>query len=156
MRPMKLVPDNTNIRFLRWRWVALAVSVLLLLGSLATVSTKGLNWGVDFVGGQQMRVTFAQPVNLGELRGRLGGMKAEFDADLHALRRITYTGVTFRTRTPDEVAAINEAMVADLWPLLSERRFTMPIDSAFELADFADALSRMRANAHFGKIVLRH
>ena len=88
--------------------------------------------------------------------GRLGGMKAEFDADLHALRRITYTGVTFRTRTPDEVAAINTAMVDDLWPLLSERHFAMPIDSVFELGAFEDALSRMRANAHFGKIVLRH
>src|SRR4029434_8675993 len=35
--------------------------------------------------------------------GRLGGMKGEFDFDLHALRRIDYIGVTFRTRTPDEV-----------------------------------------------------
>jgi preprotein translocase subunit SecF len=74
MRPLKLVPDNTNIRFLRWRWVAFAISILLLVGSIAIVATKGLNWGVDFVGGQQMRVTFAQPINLGELRSRLGAM----------------------------------------------------------------------------------
>ncbi len=71
MRPLKLVPDNTNIRFLRGRWVALAISVLLLIGSIATVATKGLNWGVDFVGGQQMRIAFAQPVDLAEFRSRL-------------------------------------------------------------------------------------
>jgi preprotein translocase subunit SecF len=71
MRPIKLVPDNTNIRFLRWRWVALAISVFLLLSSVALVSVRGLNWGVDFVGGQQMRVSFAKPVDIGELRIRL-------------------------------------------------------------------------------------
>ena len=71
MRPMKLVPDNTNFSFLRWRWVALAISVVLLVGSVAIVATKGLNWGVDFVGGQQMRITFAQAPALAELRNRI-------------------------------------------------------------------------------------
>lgn len=71
MRPLKLVPDNTNIGFLRWRWVALAVSITLLIASVALVSVRGLNWGVDFVGGQQIRVSFAKPVNIAELRNRL-------------------------------------------------------------------------------------
>jgi preprotein translocase subunit SecF len=74
MRPMKLVPDNTNIGFLRWRWVALAVSILLLTASVALTATRGLNWGVDFVGGQQMRITFAKSVDLAELRSRLGAL----------------------------------------------------------------------------------
>jgi preprotein translocase subunit SecF len=71
MRPLKFVPDNTNIGFLRWRWVALAISITLIFGSIALVATRGLNWGVDFVGGQQMRITFAQPVNVSELRNRI-------------------------------------------------------------------------------------
>ncbi len=71
MRPLKFIPDNTNIGFLRWRWVALALSAVLLIGSIAAVSTKGLNWGVDFVGGQQMRISFAQPVALADLRSRI-------------------------------------------------------------------------------------
>jgi NADPH2:quinone reductase len=41
-------------------------------------------------------------------------MKAEFDFDLHALRRIDYIGVTFRTRTLEEVREINRRMGADL------------------------------------------
>jgi NADPH2:quinone reductase len=88
--------------------------------------------------------------------GRLGGQKAEFDADLHALRRITYIGVTFRTRTPEEVAEITRALLADLTPALEAGRFRMPIDSVFPLEDFAPALAKMRANEHFGKIVLSH
>ncbi len=75
MRSLKLVPDNTNIGFLRWRWVALTVSILLIVGSVALVATRGLNWGVDFVGGQQMRITFAQPVDVGGLRNRIDALE---------------------------------------------------------------------------------
>jgi preprotein translocase subunit SecF len=58
MKLLKLVPDNTNIRFLRWRAPFYAISLLLMAASLALVFTKGLNLGVDFVGGQMIRFTF--------------------------------------------------------------------------------------------------
>ncbi|MCW2397690.1 MULTISPECIES: protein translocase subunit SecF [unclassified Sphingobium] len=69
MRLLKLVPDNTNIGFLKWRHVAMAISMISIIASIALVATRGLNLGVDFVGGQMMRVTFSQPVNLDALRG---------------------------------------------------------------------------------------
>ncbi len=77
MKLLKLVPDNTNIRFLRWRIPFYAVSLLLMAASLALVLTKGLNLGVDFIGGQMIRVTFEQSATapVAELReqvGRLG------------------------------------------------------------------------------------
>ena len=75
MRPLKFVPDNTNIQFLRYRWYALVLSVLLLIGSVAITAINGLNWGIDFVGGQSIRVTFQQPVNMGDLRSRLENME---------------------------------------------------------------------------------
>ncbi len=74
MRPMKFVPDNTNIAFLSYRRIALIVSIILLLSSVALVAMKGLNWGIDFVGGQSIRVTFQKPVEMSELRGRLDQM----------------------------------------------------------------------------------
>ena len=58
MKLLKLVPDNTNIRFLRWRVPFYTISLLLMAASLALVFTKGLNLGVDFIGGQMVRVTF--------------------------------------------------------------------------------------------------
>jgi NADPH2:quinone reductase len=88
--------------------------------------------------------------------GRLGGTRTEFDADLHALRRITYIGVTFRTRTLDEVAEINRRAVADLWAPLSAGQLKLPVDSVFAFADVDQALGRMARNQHFGKIVLKH
>jgi preprotein translocase subunit SecF len=58
MKLLKLVPDNTNIKFLKWRIPFYSVSLLLMAASLALVFTKGLNLGVDFVGGQMIRMTF--------------------------------------------------------------------------------------------------
>jgi NADPH2:quinone reductase len=86
--------------------------------------------------------------------GRLGGTKGEFDFDKHALKRIDYIGVTFRTRTPDEVREIVRLMRADLWPAVESGKLSLPIYKTYKLADIAEALSEMRANKHFGKIVI--
>lgn len=86
--------------------------------------------------------------------GRLGGAKAEFDFDLHALRRIRYIGVTFRTRSLEEVREINRRMRADLWAAVEAGGLHLPIDRVFPLAEAAEALAHMKANRHFGKIVL--
>ena len=74
MKLLKLVPDNTNIDFMRWRNLALVLSILITAASIALVFTRGLNWGVDFVGGQSVRVTFVQPPNLDQLRSRVDGL----------------------------------------------------------------------------------
>ena len=71
MRLLKLVPDNTNIDFMRWRNIALVLSILVTAASIALVFTRGLNLGIDFVGGQSVRVTFSQPPNLDDLRTRV-------------------------------------------------------------------------------------
>ena len=71
MKLLKLVPDNTNIDFMRWRNLALILSVLATVASLALVGVKGLNLGIDFVGGQVVRTNFAQPVDIEDLRGRV-------------------------------------------------------------------------------------
>jgi NADPH2:quinone reductase len=88
--------------------------------------------------------------------GRLGGNRGEFNADLHALRRVTYVGVTFRTRTAEEVAEINRLALADLWGPLTDGRLSLPIDEVFAFSEVGAALEKMARNDHFGKIVLRH
>ena len=47
MRLLKLVPDDTNIDFMKWRYIATGLSVLLMIISIALVATRGLNFGVD-------------------------------------------------------------------------------------------------------------
>jgi len=74
MKLLKLVPDHTNLDFMRWRNLALILSLLATAASIAFTVYRGLNLGVDFVGGQLIRVTFAQPIDVEQLRTRVDGM----------------------------------------------------------------------------------
>src|SRR3954469_17805808 len=117
---------------------------------------KGVDLIVDMVSASVANQNLAAAAILGRIVnvGRLGGMKGEFDFDLHALKRIDYIGVTFRTRSLAEVRAINRAMRADLWGAVEAGKLSLPIDKVFPLDRVAEALAMMGANRHFGKIVL--
>lgn len=124
---------------------------------LAATDGRGVDLVVDQVSGPGfnalMRATRigGRIVNV----GRLGGERAEFDFDLHALRRLSFVGVTFRTRNRAEVAEIVRRMRADLWGPLSAGKLTLPIDKVFGFDALPDAYEHMAANRHFGKIVVR-
>ncbi|WP_298465399.1 protein translocase subunit SecF [uncultured Erythrobacter sp.] len=60
MKLLKLVPADTNIKFLRLRLPFFVISMLLIAASWALVLTQGLNYGVDFAGGQEVQVTFTE------------------------------------------------------------------------------------------------
>jgi NADPH2:quinone reductase len=117
---------------------------------------KGVDLIVDMVSAPVANGNLEAAALLGRIVnvGRLGGTKGEFNFDLHALKRIDYIGVTFRTRTLEEVREIVKAMRADLWPALESGKLTLPIYRTFKLADIADGLAMMNANKHFGKIVI--
>jgi NADPH2:quinone reductase len=116
----------------------------------------GVNVIVDQVSGAMANANMQAAAVLGRIVnvGRLGGAKAEFDFDLHALKRISYIGVTFRTRSIAEVREINRRMRADLEEAAAAGELRLPLDSSFALDAAADAVAHMRANRHFGKIVL--
>jgi preprotein translocase subunit SecF len=71
MKLLKLVPENTNLDFMRWRNFALVISLLATAISIAFTIYRGLNLGIDFVGGQVVRVEFAKPVHIDDLRARV-------------------------------------------------------------------------------------
>jgi len=117
---------------------------------------KGVDLIVDLISGSVANQNLEAATILGRIVnvGRLGGMKGEFDFDKHALKRIDYIGVTFRTRSAEEVREINRLMRADLWPALEAGKLSLPIYKTYRLAAIAEALSVMRANRHFGKVVI--
>ncbi len=117
---------------------------------------KGVDLIVDLVSAPVANQNLEAASILGRIVnvGRLGGMKGEFDFDKHALKRIDYIGVTFRTRSAEEVREINRVMRADLWPAIEAGKLSLPIYKTFRLADIAEALALMRANRHFGKVVI--
>lgn len=123
---------------------------------LAATGGKGVNLVIDQVSAATINAAMRCTAILGRIVnvGRLGGMKGEFDFDTHATRRISYIGVTHRTRSRDEIRAEYAAMRRDLWQAVEEGRFTIPIDRVFPLDLVVEALGHMKANKHFGKIVL--
>lgn len=123
---------------------------------LAATGGRGVDLIVDQVSASVANANLRACAILGRIVnvGRLGGTRGEFDYDLHAMRRISYIGVTFRTRSLDEVREIVRRMRTDLWEAVEAGRLALPIDRVFPLAEAAAALEHMRANQHFGKIVL--
>jgi NADPH2:quinone reductase len=123
---------------------------------LAATEGRGVNLVVDQVSAATINAAMRCTAILGRIVnvGRLGGAKGEFDFDLHATRRIAYIGVTHRTRSREEIRAEYAAMRRDLWEAVEQGRFSIPIDKVFALDEVTDALAHMKANKHFGKIVL--
>jgi NADPH2:quinone reductase len=123
---------------------------------LKATDGKGVDLIVDQISGSVANGNLKATAIRGRIVnvGRLGGAKREFDFDLHALRRIDYIGVTFRTRSVEEVREINRRMRADLWPAVEAGKLALPIDRTFPLDEAAAALAHMKANKHLGKIVL--
>jgi len=73
-KPIHLVPPNTRINFMRNHKITFAISLILVLGSIGLLSTKGLNLGIDFAGGILMEVRAPQQPDLGDMRERLSGL----------------------------------------------------------------------------------
>ena len=74
MKLLKLVPDHTNLDFMRWRNLALILSLIATVISIGYTAYRGLNLGVDFVGGQLIRVSFPQPVDDEQLRTKVDSL----------------------------------------------------------------------------------
>ena len=74
-KPIRLVPPNTRIDFMRYHKITFAISVIMILGSIGLVFTKGLNLGIDFAGGILMEARAPQQPDLADMRARLGGLE---------------------------------------------------------------------------------
>lgn len=123
---------------------------------LAATDGAGVDLVIDMLAGPLFNATMqatrigGRIVNVGRMAGEAG----EVDFNLHSLRRISYVGVTFRTRTGREVAELVTRARADLGEAMACGTLTLPVDSRFPLAEADAAFAAMAANRHFGKIVL--
>ncbi|MEW6768460.1 MAG: zinc-binding dehydrogenase [Pseudomonadota bacterium] len=124
---------------------------------LKATGGKGVDLIIDQVSGKTANQNLAATRVLGRIVnvGRLGGTHGDFDFDLHAARRISYIGVTFRTRSIEEIREIFAKMKADIWPAVESGKLKLPIDRVFPFGDIAEAVTYMSANRHFGKIILK-
>ena len=96
MKLLKLVPDHTNVDFMRWRNLALVLSIIVTVASISYTVYRGLNLGIDFVGGQVVRAEFAKPVPIEQLRARIDSLGVG-EASIQALDK---NNRTYQIRLP--------------------------------------------------------
>ncbi|HEX6959718.1 MAG TPA: protein translocase subunit SecF [Ferrovibrio sp.] len=71
---LRLIPEKTNIKFMKGRFAGLAVSAFLSISSIILFFYPGLNYGIDFKGGVLMEVRMQDSANFPALRSLLGGL----------------------------------------------------------------------------------
>jgi NADPH:quinone reductase len=123
---------------------------------LQATGGEGVDLIVDQVSGQVASQNLKATKIKGRIVnvGRLGGAHADFNFDLHAARRISYIGVTFRTRSIEEIRDIFSEVRKDIWPAVESRQLQLPIDKVFTFDEIGKAFEHMEANRHLGKIVV--
>lgn len=77
MKLISLFTKPTNIDFIGLRKYAFFFSGLLMIVSVASLATKGLNYGIDFKGGVLMEVQSEQPVDMKIVREKLAGLNVD-------------------------------------------------------------------------------
>lgn len=117
---------------------------------------QGVNVILDMVAGNYV----AKEIECLSEDGRLviiavqGGVKSEINAGLVLRRRLTVTGSTLRARPVAFKAAIAQALLKNVWPLLASGRIKPVVHSTFAAQDAGKAHALMESNLHVGKIIL--
>ena len=71
MKTLKLIKQNTNIQFLKYKKITLSISIIFCLISFFSLFINGLNFGIDFKGGSLIEVKSDQSINISNIRSRL-------------------------------------------------------------------------------------
>lgn len=75
MKRLKLVPDKTNFPFVKYRHIAVGLSVAVMVASVVLLIAKGLNFGIDFEGGTVIEIETKGPADIADLRSKLGHLQ---------------------------------------------------------------------------------
>lgn len=68
---LEILSLKHTVNFLRHALPISIMSAVLVLGSLVSLATNGINWGLDFTGGTVVEMEFTNPVDLNALRVQL-------------------------------------------------------------------------------------
>jgi preprotein translocase subunit SecF len=68
---------NANYDFIRWRWHAIVLSLLVIAGGAVLMATRGLPLGIDFSGGSSLVVEFSEDTPLDLVRNAVSSLPGE-------------------------------------------------------------------------------
>jgi putative PIG3 family NAD(P)H quinone oxidoreductase len=117
---------------------------------------RGADVILDIIGGPNI----AKNIKASKPDGRIvqlafnAGSKVEIDLMPVMLKRLTYTGSTLRSRTPENKAEIRDSLALNVWPMFEEGKLKPVVNRTFPLAEAAAAHAFMESAGHIGKIML--
>lgn len=119
--------------------------------------SRGVDIVVDNVGASALADNIAVAAVLGRIVqvGRLGGRSATIDLDELARKRISLIGVTFRTRTAAERAAVAQAAWRDLATAVASGAVVPVVHAEYSLDEVPAAHAVLARDEHVGKLVIR-
>ena len=111
---------------------------------------------LDMVGGDYIPRNIKTLANDGRLVqiAFLQGAVTELNFAVMMMKRLTITGSTLRPQSDLAKAQIAQELRDQVWPLIEAGKVAPVMDSTFELANAADAHTRMESSGHIGKIVM--
>lgn len=106
---MEIFNPNSNVNFMAIRRYTVAVSLFLVLVSIVSLATRGLNFALDFTGGTLVEVVYAEQIEQSEVSAALEA--AEFRGAV--VQRFSSTNLSIRLSPEAVEAASNRAGQAD-------------------------------------------
>ena len=113
MWTLKLISTKPQLRFVRYRFIALSLSALLLFGTLITMLVNGLNFGIDFRGGVLIEIGAQEDIDIAALRTRMNQLDIgevqiqQFGAPNDVLMRLAHAENA--VSTANELTAVSRA-----------------------------------------------
>jgi len=71
---LRLIPQKTEIPFIKFRFISMGISGFLILASLFMFFTQSLNYGIDFQGGILIQVKTPEVYEIDQFRDVVGGL----------------------------------------------------------------------------------
>ena len=110
--------------FMRWRKLAAAISIVMVLAAIAALAMNGLKFGLDFTGGTQIEVGYEQPPRIEDVRQQLvdagyeGASVVRFGSDSEILIKLPPSVAEAQTqisaRDEEATQSIGDKLVAML------------------------------------------
>lgn len=124
---MEFFNPNSKIDFMRWSKVAIIVSTVLMVLSIAVLATRGLEYGLDFTGGTSVEVTYEKSITVADVRSALteGGFSNAVVQTFGGTNDFAIRIVSDKkadTETDKDAAAANDKLAAKVLTALKAKR----------------------------------